>query len=119
MILINFSITLLSFKVKLVDQSGSRLKSLITLTDDADGLEHVCIDLGDQRHGDVSLGFEYVKGGWWINKKYGGQERSAVDNVDVTYGTCSGTLCFRLSFGLNSIINFVPHCCQKSCHKIL
>ena len=42
----------------------------------------------------MTLGFEYVKGGWWNNKQYGGQERAAVDNIGVTYGTCSGTFPF-------------------------
>ena len=79
----------------MLDKNGSSLKSLTTLSDDTDGLEDVCIDLGDQRYDDVTLGFEYVKGGWWNNKQYGGQERAAVDTVGVTYGTCSGTFPVR------------------------
>lgn len=62
------------------------------LVDDTDGLEHYCIDLGEQRYDDVYLVFRYVKGSKWNENKYGDKDKSAIDNIDISFGNCPGSV---------------------------
>ena len=65
---------------------------LAVVTEDTDDLEEFCIELGDNLYHDVALGFQYTKGSEWNERKYGGIERAAIDNIDIVHGDCHGKL---------------------------
>ena len=86
----NFSVLFHIVKVELQATPGTLVATLAYLADDTDGLEDYCIDLGQQRFDDVVLVFRYVKGSKWNENKYSGKDKSAIDNIDVSFGKCPG-----------------------------
>ena len=76
----------------LYDVLENEVSMLAVVTEDTDGLEEFCIKLGDRLYHDVSLGFQYTKGSEWNERKYGGLQRAAIDNIDLVHGNCHGKL---------------------------